>query len=159
MWSIKKEVKEREKCFKEIRKNIREESKCSWEEATDCACMAFEATYGTYDSFYKTNIDNVDKLVKKIKMEYTEYVKTIKEFFNREYQLLSDVPTLSLIIFNKNKIKTINIDDSQNSLDKAIVELNEVLNNKKIKEVYYGEKYSYGIWCYPEWSGFEVYLV
>lgn len=158
MPNIKQIVKERNEDFKRIRKNIKEESKCSWTEATNYAYEAFDAMYGTYDTFEKINVNNIEQLIIKIKNEHSQYMKIIAEFLNRECQFTNTLPTMIISIIYKKKENIISINDRKEDLEDSIQKIKNLTNNKKIIEVYYGEEYSYGSWCHPEWTKFEIYL-
>lgn len=151
--NIKQIVKQNEKEFKELRKQIKNEEKCSWQEATDIACEAFDAIHGTYDSFYKLETNNIEDIITKIKYEHLNFIKTIEECLNREYLL----PSMYIFIKYKNKENLIKINKKEDVIN-IIDELKSIINNKKIREVYYGEEYYYGSWVHLDWCKFEIYL-
>jgi len=156
--NIKKTYKQREESFKRKRKEIKNEMKCSWREAGEIAAEYFDATYGTYDSYFKLDINNIDDLINKISNTHRSYSEICYEFLDREYQILYDFPIFFVDIIDKNKKTQLSFQENSDSLVNNIENLKNIIKNKKIKEVYYGCEHRYGSWCYPEWMGYEVFI-
>jgi len=157
MKNIKQIVKERDKDFKELREKIRLEEKCSWEEATDYACEAFDAMYGSYDDYNKEEVLPVDILLKRIKLMYRQFINTIDDFLDREYNLLYSLPKMSVDLIYKGKVNSISFEKNEKNYQKAINEIKNILLTNQIKEIYYGYEHYNG--CENmNWCGYEIYL-
>ena len=132
---LKEQYRYRERRFKEIRKQIKIENKCSWADATECACNCF-------DGFFSDHIRRMDdivsseQLIQYLNIAYQSFEKERKDFYDRELGLLYSTPLFYISIFrNKLIIGDFQI-DKQHRFKKAMKILKEIAKNNAIKEIY-----------------------
>ena len=155
--SIKRIIKERDKQFREMRKEIKQENKCSWADASDIAGDYIDGMYGNYSGYRKTDISDINKLIVGIKIMHSSFKRSMYDFKNEELELSYSYPVMSITTVYKSKRDNFYVEDNNDSLLDSIKKVKTNILNKTIVEVYTASQYHYG--CkFCEWEGIEIYL-